>query len=155
MWTMTIRSAFLLNTGVHSHCICIWAKQIANVTWPSWAWQVGSGNLCDCNEQKMHTLTGCILQNSQTKTWNSLISHQSEIRWSKHNRHIVILEESRSIKLTYCIWWNSWVLTSASCFSCNFLSVSPPNDLYTALPPRGTEGQWSPYIKNSYHLWSH
>lgn len=63
--------------------------------------------------------------------------------WSRHNRFSVLSARRRSIKLTYCIWWNSWVLTSASCFSCNFLSVSPPKDLSTALSPVGTECCWS------------
>lgn len=91
----------------------------------------------------------------QNKTCRQKLYHISYLlvtHWSKNSQHIVVSEESRSIKLTYCIWWNSWVLTSASCFSCNFLSVSPPKDLSIALPPRGTEGQRSPSMKTMYML---
>jgi len=64
------------------------------------------------------------------------ILHLLAAHWRKHSKHISLSEETRSIKLSYCIWWNSWVLTSASCFSCNFLSNSPPKYLSTALLPR-------------------
>lgn len=82
----------------------------------------------------------------------SHISHLLVTHWSKNSQRVVVSEESRSIKLTYSIWWNSWALTSASCFSCNFLSVSSPKDLSTVLPPRGTEGCWSPSMKTMYIL---
>lgn len=70
------------------------------------------------------------------------ILHLLATQLSKQNQHIVVSEESRFITLTYCIWWNSWELTSASCFSCNFLSVSPPGLIHNT----PFKGYWSPPI---------
>ncbi len=90
----------------------------------------------------------------QNKVYRQKRPRTSHICLQHTEAHIInsLSYQRRSIKLTYCIWWNSWVLTSASCFSCNFLSVSPPKDLSTALLPRGPEGCWSPYIKTVHAL---